>query len=184
MLAFRFPQRFIQCTLQINRGHFKRLGDRHGNKQGAFDSQRLMRPKDLDDFFGRVNPNVDWQSTAARIERRQLVTLITDDRHAVSFQPLARGCEIENDLCAGTHNDDWCGRERGQVSRDVRQGPAMNATNAAGREYFYPRALSNPAGRSDSCRPIPFLRDGDGKIADTDLSYFCVISDEADLIFG
>ena len=60
----------------------------------------------------------------------------------------------------------------------------MHATDAARREYFDPGALSNPACGSYSCGPIPFLRRRDGQIANANLPYVCLISDEADLVFG
>src|SRR6185503_15994548 len=101
------------------------------------------------------------QSALPRVERGQLVALITDDCHRVSFEPLASRREIENDFGARANDNDRSTCELRKVSGNVRQRATMNAADTAGREDFDSGTMSDPARGSDCCCAVPTLSDSD-----------------------
>src|SRR5437763_1109648 len=75
--------------------------------------------ENLKNFFRRIAANIDRQATRARIECGHLIAFVTDNRDAVCLKPLARGRQIQNNLCSGANHDHWRARELRQISGNI-----------------------------------------------------------------
>src|SRR5262249_37542812 len=119
-----------------------------------------------------------------RIERRHLVTTVTNHRDAVRLQPFTRRRQIQNNLRAGANDNDRSTRELRQIRGNVGQRSSMHAADTTRRENPNPYVVSDPDRRSYGCRAIPAERHRQWQIARAQLLYVVVARQYAQLVFS
>ena len=111
------------------------------------------------------------------------IATVSNHCYAEGFEPFACRRKIENNLGARTHYDDGRRSEDRQVRGNVRQEPRCTPPMPPVANTLIPARVSDPTGGSDGRGSVPFLRDCNRKIANTDLLDVVALCKKTDLLF-
>ena len=152
--------RLVDGLVDHVRIHGVRLRDGVRHQHTAPQPQLPLDVERLRQLCGAVQPVVHTEPGLPGVERRQLLGLIPDDRHAVRLQILQRQPQIENGLCTGADDHDWRLRQLLQVGGNIHGSlrAPVHAADAAGGKHLDPRHGGDHHGGGHGGGAVPPLR--------------------------
>jgi hypothetical protein len=153
---------------RLERGRLDRLrvglvGGRHRNAEhnATIQRQAMIGSDQESNIALGIEAERGGHARVARIKRRNLVRLKSDQRNTVSFQPLNSARNVENAFHAGTNHRHGRARQLGQVGADVHGGlgAAMNTTNTTRDKDVNAGTMRNQHRAGDRCRTVRGRRD-------------------------
>ena len=109
-------------------------------------------------MFGPVDPGADRTAAAGRVEGRELVAAVAQDRDAEALEPLQGEPEVEDDLGARAEDRDRRAAQLFEVGGHILGMASVHAADAPCREDADAGQGRDPHGRRDGCR-ARFTRD-------------------------
>ena len=143
------------------------LGNGVRHQHTAAETHVLLDVESLCQFRGGVDAVVHLEAGLAGVEGGELLSTVTDDRHAVGLQILQRQTEVQNRLGTGADHHDGGVGQLLQIGRDVEGllSAAVHAADAASGEHLNACHVSDDHGGGDGGGTVLALGYQNGQVA-------------------